>query len=278
MQHVSSFVSPKPGRLLSEDVVSSAGNCVWLLDAATPPHGKKPSENTQLYVHALSNNIYKYIRREPNSALNLILAKAIGSASEEANFDDEPAYLPYSTVILARKKEESIDYLVLGDSYLLINDGCNWTTISDDRLKACATTERQAVRSLTAKGVDQNSLLYREAHNALVQREAQLMNHENGFWVACDNPEAAMMALCGTINVSPMDFTIFAMSDGLARANTHLRTPIEFPEIPETILKLGATAFVNLLRASERDFGRYLGVSSSVHDDISYIQMSATSE
>lgn len=144
-----------------------------------------------------------------------------------------------------------------------------WTII-DNRIHDVAVKERNKVREMRSKGIDENSALYLDARKELIFKELEKQNVENGFWIACTNPVAARKAITGKISLTN-NTTVFAMSDGLARLITHFDVYRGFTDVINEIKTNGAQKVFELLRELESKKENFKKPISSTHDDASFL-------
>ncbi len=177
--------------------------------------------------------------------------------------------MPYSTVVLVRILENTIEYLVLADSYLSICVDGKSHVISDQHLKSIATEERAYVRSMREKGVSENSREYLESREKLINKELKLQNNVNGYWVASLDPEAAEHAIYGIIDYKE-NYRIIAASDGMERLVSVFGFVNSLDELINKIINEGEETIFDELRKLEMDNSNFLKPVSSTHDDASF--------
>lgn len=268
-----SGVNKKPTIERPEDLVGYSNNYFWLLDGATPPLGKKNRQLTQEYICSLNASLCEFSRENYSTTelLRRSIEKVKGIFEEKYSLKDEE-YLPYSTVVLV-KFDNEIEYLVLGDSYLFIDNSTTPTVITDDRLENIAVEERKIVSDLKCSGIDEESLEYLTARKNLITKELEYQNKENGYWVAGLDAKAADYAVTGKIKCNQVP-RIMATSDGLARLVTHLNYYSDFDSLAQSILKNGANSIFEKLRDLEEDETNFIKPIASKHDDASFFIIS----
>ncbi|MEU5632776.1 protein phosphatase 2C domain-containing protein [Streptomyces rishiriensis] len=119
---------------------------------------------------------------------------------------------PTSTVVAVRMDAGALEYLVLGDSSLLLADRDGATTvITDRRLDDVGRRLRGPVDALPT-GSPEHAAALAEYRNALTG----FRNKPGGFWIAGPEPRAAEHALTGA---SPLESltSVTLMSDGATR-------------------------------------------------------------
>ncbi|MFI7121896.1 hypothetical protein [Amycolatopsis sp. NPDC049868] len=105
----------------------------------------------------------------------------------------------------------SLEYLVLGDSFLILDPGENETVVTDDRIRGEALATYSEVRAAVGGSAAHQEAVRR--HRAALQARR---NVSGGYWVASDLPEAADHALTGTVAIPESDVVLLA-TDGMAR-------------------------------------------------------------
>jgi len=134
---------------------------------------------------------------------------------------------PSSTLVVMRMRGASLDYLVLSDSTLVIEqaDG-TLTVITDDRgmrLPGPAPYQAEFVSSLR--------------------------NKPGGFWVAGNDPAAAYEAISGSVNVASVK-SIGMFTDGVTRLNEWFG--YSWAQIFGILHKVGPAHLIQLVRQAER--------------------------
>ncbi|MBE3008369.1 hypothetical protein IL992_04105 [Microbispora sp. NEAU-D428] len=120
---------------------------------------------------------------------------------------------PSAAVIMLRQAADHLDWLVLGDSTLIL-DTCasEPTVICDDRLEQVAAPHRVRLDSLRG-GIPEHA----EARREYVETLGRYRNRDGGFWVASTDPLAADQALTGTIPTDQVRAATL-LTDGAADA------------------------------------------------------------
>ncbi|MEU1517215.1 integrase [Streptomyces sp. NPDC005811] len=119
---------------------------------------------------------------------------------------------PTSTVVAVRANTGGLEYLVLGDSTLLLADKDGKTTaVTDQRLDEVGKRLRGPVDQLPT-GSPEHAVALAKYRDALTG----LRNRTGGFWIAGPDPQAAGHALTG---VAPLDslMSVTLLSDGATR-------------------------------------------------------------
>jgi len=93
---------------------------------------------------------------------------------------------PSATVAILQEQPEAIDWLVLGDTTLLLEGPTGLQTLTDDRLEHVAAGQHRAMRHHATGSADHDRSLA-----DLVTEQRRHRNHPDGFWVASIDPTAA---------------------------------------------------------------------------------------
>jgi hypothetical protein len=118
---------------------------------------------------------------------------------------------PSATVVAVRTDGDELDYLVLADSSLILDDaGPEPLVVTDDR-EAIAGTE---LRHLMDHPVGTPELA--AGARAYVEALAEYRNRPGGFWVASTDPHAAREALTGIASLPDLR-AVALLSDGATR-------------------------------------------------------------
>ncbi|MDQ0582179.1 protein phosphatase 2C domain-containing protein [Streptomyces rishiriensis] len=119
---------------------------------------------------------------------------------------------PTSTVAAVRADADALEYLVLGDSSLLLADKAGEVVaVTDRRLDEVSKELRRPVDALPT-GSPKHALALAAYRDALTK----LRNRPGGFWIAGPEARAAGHALTGTVPLESLT-SVTLLSDGAAR-------------------------------------------------------------
>jgi hypothetical protein len=156
---------------------------------------------------------------------------------------------PSSTVALVRSVGNAIEYLVLGDSPVILRTGNGITAVVDDRVDHLQPGGRPYTRELV-----------RSKRNA-----------SGGFWVASTNPQAAHEAISGIV----YDVThVTLLTDGVTRLVEYYG--YSWTDIFELLNRDGPSALIQRVREAEWASPPPAHGYGKQHDDATavYIQVS----
>jgi hypothetical protein len=234
----------------NEDFPAALPDCAVLLDGAGGP-AEMPtgcSHGTDWYVRQLGIRLLAGMGGQPGTSLTDLLARGI---TEVAALHAGPCDLsdpgtPSTTVVMARLRPDAIEYLVLGDSTLLVDrDGQEPLVLTDQRIEEVAVAEQDAMKALPT-GTPEHFA----ARVHFVGRQRELRNRPGGYWITSADPAAAAQACTGTVPTGGLR-TITLLSDGATRF-------VEFslgswPDLLGLLEREGIAAVFGRIRDAEAD-------------------------
>ena len=195
--------SPGHGRP-NEDFVGAVPDAVVLLDGAGGIPGTESacSHGVAWYSHTLGATVLGQLSREPGTELAAALADAIDQVAglHSDTCDLTNPISPHATVAMIRFGENRADYLVLADVFAVIDshDG-GPQVITDPREVDARNDVSSALDGLTTDTPEYEKALS-SAKDALRARR----NQPGGYWIAKDDPQAAMEAVTGAVPLGPL--------------------------------------------------------------------------
>lgn len=240
----------------NDDFVLATESFVIVLDGATAPAGVDSGcvHDVPWLVARLGANLAGLLLREPRVGLVDVLRRGIAATMGEHvdTCDLENPDSPSSTAVMLRCGAQTVDYIVLGDSAIVIEHGASVGVGAN----ASATELTVAHDDRTAHLPDYS-----------VRGVSRLRNTDEGFWIASNRPEAADKAIVGSIPIG--DVTRAAlMTDGITRlVERYGRT---WFDVLERMDKYGPRLVVADVRGEElaTPSGSYRG---KVHDDVTAV-------
>ncbi|WP_128434616.1 protein phosphatase 2C domain-containing protein [Streptomyces cyaneus] len=232
---------------------SGQGGALVVLDGVTPPRGETGClHSVPWFTARLGGALTELTVSLPDVPLVDALARAIARTAEAhaETCDLSHPRTPQATVVLARWSSESLEYLILSDSALLVEspDGAI-TPYLDDRLS------RLPRASL--------------ATDALI--DAHIRNKEGGFFTAAADPTVAGRAVTGVLPRGEVR-ALAALTDGATRWVEKFREG-DWGDCFRLLRKEGARELVDRVRGLERadaEERMYLG-RSKTHDDATVV-------
>ncbi|MFH8338423.1 hypothetical protein [Streptomyces sp. AM6-12] len=232
---------------------SGQGGCAILLDGVTPPAGESGClHSVPWFTARLGGALTELTLSGRDLTPACILSRAIErTAQTHADTCDlSHPRTPQATVVMVRWSAETVEYLVLSDSALLLRSPSGGVTpVLDDRL---ARLPRSAL-----------------ATEALV--DARLRNKEGGFFTAAADPAVAARAVTGTVPRSEVA-ALAALSDGATRWTETFRQG-DWTDLFGLLAREGARSLVDRVRrleTADREERAFLG-RGKTHDDATVV-------
>ncbi|WP_326829021.1 integrase [Streptosporangium sp. NBC_01810] len=199
----------------NEDFIGATPDAVVLLDGAGTPADLESgcSHGVAWYSHTLGSTLLAGVTQSTDS-LTTILASGIKATASMHDFCCDLSHpgSPSATVIMLRRTADTLDWLVLADSVLVLD------LLAADPMVIC--DEREALTGNRYRGPMNAAAGGSPEHLQALSRYMEAMrahrNVDGGFWVASVDPLAAEQALTGTV---PADRVRAAaiLSDGASR-------------------------------------------------------------
>jgi serine/threonine protein phosphatase PrpC len=255
----------------NQDAYAVLEHALVVLDGASTYPPSTPGRDGGWYARTLLDVLCD---RLPgfDSALACILTGAIAQIRDDHQLHPGG---PSSTVLVTRINDETLDFLVLGDSTLVIqhpDDTC--TALTDDRLAHVAVAERQAYlqRLRDGGGYDsQHTHLLADVQAA--QRLAR--NHPDGYWIAECDPEAARHGISRTLPIDQVK-ALLLLTDGAASGVTTYGVPNTWPElVRQVVLARPGQVLDDLHQLEETDPAGQRWPRAKPHDDKTAILLRA---
>ncbi|MFH9553305.1 integrase [Streptomyces sp. NPDC017435] len=199
----------------NEDFAAAAPGAAVLLDGAGVAGADTGcAHGIAWFSSTLGGLLLSMIAAQPARSLADCLADSIRAVRSlhEDTCDLTYRASPTSTVVAVRAAASALEYLVLGDSTLLLADrDGKATAVTDQRLDDVSVQMRGPVDALPT-GSPEHAAALAEYRDALTK----LRNRPGGFWIAGPEPQAAEHALTGFVPLDSLT-SVTLMSDGATR-------------------------------------------------------------
>ncbi|MEN3583102.1 hypothetical protein AAH978_02930 [Streptomyces sp. ZYX-F-203] len=208
------------------------GGTLVVLDGVTAPAGDTGClHSVPWFTARLGGALTELALSLADAPLGEALSHAVArtAAAHADTCDLSHARTPQATVVCARWSRETVEYLVLCDSVLLVEapDG-TVTTVRDDRLAGSGITARTTEEEI----------------------DTRLRNREGGFFTAAADPGVASRAVTGTLPRHEVR-SLTALTDGAARL-VEVFGEGSWAACPGLVRSEGARALVDRVRDLER--------------------------
>ena len=260
--HVSMATSAGKAGQPNEDFAGAVPGAAVLLDGAGIPGTESIcSHGVAWYTHRLGGALLGRLSRDDGRDLAAILATTIGdiAADHRGTCDITNPSSPQATVVMVRAHRGRLDYLLLADSFLVLDQVCGGPQVITDEREV---TSRR-ICSAPLDGVPRGTPEYDRIRDSCIEALQARRNQPGGYWIAKDDPHAAEEAVTGSRPLHDLD-SVALLSNGASR----IVSPYGLTDWPGVLELLGAEGPADIIRrvreAEARTFG---GPDARVPDD-----------
>jgi hypothetical protein len=237
-----------PDATSNEDFIAATAGVVVVVDGASVPSGLATGcvHGTAWFARRLGVQLLGLLTTQADYGPGDSLAQAISDvASMHADTCDlsHPGS-PSATVAILREQPETVDYLVLGDTTILLEEPAGIRAITDDRLEHIASVQHSAMHQHATGSADHD-----RSFAELVTEQRRHRNHPDGFWVASTDPAAAQHALTDTV-ARDGRHQAAVLSDGATRLVDRFSL-LDWPTFLSILAEQGPGAIIGQVRAAE---------------------------
>jgi hypothetical protein len=237
-----------PDATSNEDFIAATAGCVVVIDGASvPPElGTGCAHGTAWFARRLGTHLLGLLTSQPDHspADNLTQAITDVAALHADTCDLDHPGTPSATVAILREQPDTIDYLVLGDTTILLEQPTGIRAITDDRLENVASVQHDAMHQQAT-----GSAAHDRSFAQLVTEQRRHRNHPDGFWVASTDPAAAQHALTDTVPRGGLQRAA-VLSDGATRLVDRFGL-LDWPSFLDVLAEQGPDAIIQQVRAAE---------------------------
>ncbi|MEU4531496.1 hypothetical protein AB0F49_25040 [Micromonospora ureilytica] len=232
----------------NEDFVGAVPGAVVLLDGAGIPGAESLcSHGVAWYTHRLGGALLGHLSLGDGRELAAILATAIGEiAAEHGDTCDiaDPSS-PQATVAMVRAHHYRVDWLLLADSFLVLDQAdAGPLVITDEREM---TARRECAAPLA--GIAQETPEYDRVRASCATALRARRNQPGGYWIAKDDPRAAREAVTGSRSLTDLN-GVALLSNGASRiVSPYGRT--DWPGVLDLLRASGPAGVIALVRQAE---------------------------
>ena len=199
----------------NEDFVGAVPGAVVLLDGAgIPGTDSICSHGVAWYSHTLGATLLGQLSREPGTDLAAALADSIGQVAGQHRdtCDIANPSSPQSTVAIIRFDADRVDFLVLADVFVVLDlSGAGPRVVTDSREVNVRDDCSSALRGLPTGTPE-----YERTKPSVIDALRARRNQPGGYWIAKDDPQAAMQAVTGSVPVGQLNGAAL-LSNGASR-------------------------------------------------------------
>ncbi|MER7333876.1 MULTISPECIES: hypothetical protein [unclassified Micromonospora] len=226
----------------NEDFVGAVPGAAVLLDGAGIPGTESIcSHGVAWYTHRLGGALLGRLSRGDGRDLAAILATTIGeiAAEHRGTCDITNPGSPQATVVIVRAHRGRLDYLLLADSFLLLDQARGGPQVITDEREVTA----RRTCSAPLDGVPGGTPEYDRVRDSCVEALRARRNQPGGYWIAKDDPHAAEEAVTGSRPLTDLN-SIALLSNGASR----IVSPYGLTDWPGVRQLLGAHGPAEIIR------------------------------
>ncbi|YCK37351.1 integrase [Actinomadura sp. ATCC 39365] len=228
----------------NEDFTGAVPTAAVLLDGAGIPGTESICRHgVAWYAARLGGCLLSLLSLVPDRGLSALLAEAIEQVTDDHRdtCDVADPISPSATVAILRLSGGFIEYLVLGDSFLVLDRADDAPLVISDPREVIISRSYQPAIEAAAKGSD-------EYHRLLRDLRAN-RNQPGGFWLAKDDPRAAGEAITGSCPISELIGAVL-LSNGASRIVDQFQLA-DWPEVMAVMASSGPAEIIRRVRQAE---------------------------
>ena len=237
-----------PEATSNEDFIAATPGVVVVIDGASVPAGLGTGcrHGTAWFARRLGTQLLALLTTQADRSPADSLARAITevAAVHAGTCDLGHPGSPSATVAILRDRPEALDFLVLGDTTILLDEPAGIRILTDDRLEHVASGQHSAMHQHATGSADHD-----RSFAELVTEQRRHRNHPDGFWVASTDPAAAQHALTDTVPHNGLQRGA-VLSDGATRVVDRFGL-LDWPTFLDVLAEQGPDAIIQQVRAAE---------------------------
>ncbi|MEU7859186.1 integrase [Nonomuraea sp. NPDC049141] len=195
------------------------------------------------YARSLGGSLLSLVSRERDRGLSAVLAEAIEQVTDDHRdtCDVADPISPSATVAMLRLSDGLIEYLVLGDSFLVLDTAEGAPLVVSDPREVIISRSYEPALEAVANGSEE----YRRVLGELRANR----NQPGGFWLAKDDPRAADEAITGSCPISELTGAVL-LSNGASRIVDRFRLA-DWPGVMAVLASSGPAEIIRRVRQAE---------------------------
>jgi len=207
--------------MINEDVANLNKHGAWILDGATGLNGKNlidKDSDAKWYVKQWDEYVNKNfhrtdidLKRIVKEGINIVKDKYYNRVKDKSI---KSLDLPSSSIVLTRWIKDTLEYFILGDCTLIIENNNKLNVIKDDSVTKLDNKVFQAMDEIMKKEGKTLPEAKKEVNNLIV-RNRLLKNTNEGYWILGFDAEAVDRGLYGKIPFNS-DTKLLMASDGFS--------------------------------------------------------------
>lgn len=236
-------VAKRAGRA-NEDFTGAVPTAAVLLDGAGIPGTESICRHgVAWYAARLGGSLLGLLSLNRDRGLPALLAEAIERVTDghRDTCDVASPISPSATVAVLRRSEGRVEYLVLGDSVLVLDRADGAPLVVSDPREEIISRPYRSMLGAVPEGSDEYRRVLRDLRTH--------RNRPGGFWLAKDDPGAAHEAITGSCAVSGLTGAVL-LSNGASRVVD--RFPLaDWREVMTVLASAGPAEIIRRVRRAE---------------------------
>jgi hypothetical protein len=240
--HVSMATSAGSAGQPNQDFVGAVPGAVVLLDGAGIPGTEAIcSHGVAWFTHRLGSALLGRLSRDEGRDLAAILATTIGEIADDhrGTCDITNPSSPQATVVMVRAHRGRLDYLLLADSFLVLDEVAGDPEVVTDEREVTA----RRICTAPLDGVPRGTPEYDRVRDSCIEALRARRNQPGGYWIAKDDPQAAAEAVTGSRSLADLA-SVALLSNGASR----IVDPYGLTDWPRVLELLDADGPTDVLR------------------------------
>jgi hypothetical protein len=236
-------VAKRIGRA-NEDFAGAAPTAAVLIDGAGIPGTESICRHgVAWYANRLGCALLGLLSLVPGRSLSVLLAEVIEQVTDEhrETCDVVNPLSPSATVAILRLSEGLLEYLVLGDSVLVLDrpDDAPFV-VHDPREVIISRSYESKLEAVSESG---------EEYRRILRELRAHRNQPGGFWLAKDDPRAADEAITGSCPISELTGAVL-LSNGASRIVDRFQLA-DWPGVIALLASSGPAEVIHRVRQAE---------------------------
>ncbi|MFD3440675.1 protein phosphatase 2C domain-containing protein [Streptomyces sp. NPDC058685] len=227
----------------NEDFTGAVPTAAVLIDGAGIPGSESVCRHgVAWYACRLGGSLLGLLSHALDRSLSALLAEAIEQVTDDHRdtCDVTDPISPSATVAVLRVSGGSVEYLVLGDSLLVLDRADGEPLVVTDPREVLISRSYEPALEAATDG-DEYQRLLRDLRSR--------RNQPGGFWVAKDDPRAAEQAITGSCPTSELTGAVL-LSNGAGRIVDRFRLA-DWPEVMDALAAGGPADIIRRVRQAE---------------------------
>ena len=229
---------------VNEDFAGAVPAAVVVIDGAGIPGTELICRHgVAWYASRLGGSLLGILSLGRDRSLSAVLADAIEQVTDEHRDTCDVANVisPSATVAILRASDGLVEYLVLGDTTLVLDRTVGTPLVVTDPREVIIVESFRPAFEAAVEGSE-------EYHRVLLELRAN-RNQPGGFWLAKDDPRAADEALTGSCPISELTSAVL-LSNGASRIVDRLGLA-DWPGVMAVLASSGPGEIIRRVREAE---------------------------